>query len=70
MAKLNLNAIATRALLDNHFRADILNGHRKERISEFDLTEDERKVVLSIEADTLDQFIHHLGRWIYAIEIT
>lgn len=69
MSKLNLNAIATRALLDNHFRADILNGHRKERISEFDLTEDERTAILSIEADSLDQFIRQLGRWIYAIEI-
>ncbi len=68
MSKLNLNAIVTKALLDNQFRADILNGHRNERISEFDLTEDEKQVILAIEADNLDQFIHRLGRWMYATE--
>lgn len=69
MSKLNLNAIATRALLDINFRVEILNGHRKKRVSEFDLTEDERNAVLSIEADTIDQFIQQLGRLIYATDI-
>jgi hypothetical protein len=31
MYKENLNAIATRALLDDEFEAAILNGHRREK---------------------------------------
>lgn len=68
MSRLNLNAIATKALLDHNFQTDILNGHRKERLTEFDLSEDEKRVVLSIEAKNVDQFVTHLGNWMYAIE--
>ncbi|MCB9135747.1 MAG: hypothetical protein H6636_09990 [Anaerolineales bacterium] len=68
MSRFNLNAIATKALLDHKFQADILNGHRKERLNEFDLSDDEKRVVLSIEAKNVDQFVTRLGNWMYAIE--
>lgn len=68
MSRFNLNAIATKALLDHNFQADILNGHRKERLNEFDLSDDEKRVVLSIEAKNVDQFVTCLGNWMYAVE--
>lgn len=60
MSKLKLNAIATQALIDREFERAILNGHRKERLQEFDLTQEEIDVLMSIDAHTLDQFIHRL----------
>jgi len=63
MSKLALNAIATRALLDNEFRAAILNGHRKERISDFNLSVEDFNAVMSIEAADVGQFVRRLGRY-------
>lgn len=60
MSKLKLNAIATQALIDREFERAILNGHRKERLQEFDLTREEIDALMSIDAHTLDQFIHRL----------
>ena len=64
MLKTQLNAIATRALLEKDFSAAILNGQRKEKIVEFDLDEKEINAVLKIEAVDLDQFIRKLGKLI------
>ena len=61
MSSLQLNAIATRALLDNQFQAAILNGRRRERLSDFDLSEEEIEAVMSIEAPNVDLFIRRLG---------
>ena len=61
MLKRELNALVTKALVDSKFRADILNGHRKERLQEFSFTSAEYKTLLSIEAKTLDQFIHQIA---------
>lgn len=66
MSKLSLNAIATQALVDKNFRADILNGHRKERLNEFELSNKEIDAVLSIKAESVDQFICQLGDWMYS----
>jgi len=60
MSKLIINAIATQALLDRKFHADILNGHRKERLSKFNLGNDDLDALLAIEASNLDQFISKL----------
>jgi hypothetical protein len=68
MSRFNLNAIATKALLDHEFQVDILNGHRRERLKEFELSDDEKRVVLSIEAKNVDQFVTRLGTWMYALE--
>ncbi|HEY4717771.1 MAG TPA: hypothetical protein VJ182_02575 [Anaerolineales bacterium] len=61
MSKLKLNAIATQALLDNEFQAAILNGHVQERLSAFQLNDEEKQAVSSIQAMDLDQFIRHLS---------
>jgi hypothetical protein len=63
MSKLHLNAIVTRALVDDEFKAAILNGQRKARLAAFELTEQERNTILSIESHDLDQFIGQLERW-------
>jgi hypothetical protein len=63
-----LNAILTRALLDAQFCKDILNGKRHERISEYELTPLEKKAILSIEAENVDQFIHQITNWMYTQE--
>ena len=62
MSTLQLNAIATRALLDDEFQAAILNGHRRQRLSEFSLSKDEIEAVMSIQANDVDQFIRNLGK--------
>ena len=64
MLKTNINAIAAQALLDNKFEAAILNGKRKEKLDEFNLSEKQIKAVMAIEADDLDQFIRSLGKLI------
>jgi hypothetical protein len=61
MSKLKLNAIATQALLDNEFQAALLNGQVQDRLSAFQLNDDEVKAVMSIQAMDLDQFIRHLS---------
>ena len=70
MSTLALNAFITKALLDDKFQEDILNGQRQERIEEFNLSTDEKKTLLGIQADNLDHFIYQIERWIYSDEIT
>lgn len=60
MSQLHLNAIVTQALLDEEFRAAILNGQRRARLAAFDLTDQEREAVLSIPAHDLDGFIRQI----------
>ena len=61
MSKLKLNAIATQALLDNEFKTAVLNGHLQDRLSAFQLNDEEVQAVMSIQAMDLDQFIRHLS---------
>jgi hypothetical protein len=65
MSQLHLNAIVTQALLDDEFRAAILNGQRRARLAAFDLTDQEREVVLSIPAHDLDGFIRQIEAYTY-----
>lgn len=67
MSQLHLNAIVTQALLDEEFRAAILNGQRRARLASFDLTEQEREVVLSIPAHDLDGFIRQIEAYTYPV---
>jgi len=60
MSQLHLNAIVTQALLDEEFRAAILNGQRQARLAAFDLTDQEREAVLAIPAHDLDGFIRQI----------
>lgn len=44
------------ALTDSGFREGLLNGPRGEIVKEFGLTEEERRVALMAQADTLESF--------------
>lgn len=57
MCKLTLNAIVTRALMDEHFCQALLAGHTDEVLREFSLGEEDRWVLESVRAATLDGFV-------------
>jgi hypothetical protein len=59
-----LQAIVGTALIDKEFRQAMLNGSRDRAIEQFELSPDEREVVMSIEAGTLEQFAWQLHNWI------
>jgi hypothetical protein len=61
MTKLELNAIATRAIIDERFTAGILNGHRNDFLKDFTLPEDIHKDVMAIKAQNLMQFIQQIN---------
>ncbi len=63
MCKLTLNAVVTRALVDDQFREALLSGQTGKVLQEFPLGEEERRILGSIRADDLEGFvaqIHYL----------
>jgi hypothetical protein len=58
--KAQINAIAARALIDEEFKAGILNGTRSKKLQEYPLPETFHRAVLAIKADDLNQFIFKL----------
>lgn len=69
MSTLTLNAFITKAMLDDKFQEDILNGCCQERIDEFDLSDEEKKVILEIKAKNLEDFVHQLNQWADELEV-
>jgi hypothetical protein len=61
MTKIEINAIATRALVDKEFEAAILNGHRRERLQEFELPENVFNAIMGIKGKNIKQFIFQLN---------
>ena len=61
MTKIEINAIATRALVDKEFEAAILNGHRRERLQEFELPEKVFNAIMGIKGENIKQFIFQLN---------
>lgn len=59
-SKSHINAIATRALLDKKFQAALLNGHRREMLEQFPLSDKEQEVLLDLKVDNVDHFITRL----------
>ena len=64
MAHIALHNMVATALVDLEFCAKLLNGQRPTIITEFDLTEAEREVVLGIRADTIEEFAAGLVEWL------
>jgi len=62
MSKQHLNAIATRALVDKKFQLGVLNGQRKEMLSEFPLPDKDMRALLAMKEVSLDKFIERLGK--------
>lgn len=52
------------ALVDPTFRQALLDGHRSEVIAGFELTDEERDLVLGIQARKLDGFARVLANWL------
>lgn len=63
-----LQYLIGRAIVDKSFREQLLDGSRQQLLAEFDLTDDERLAIESIEASTLEEFACRLHRWIEAID--
>jgi hypothetical protein len=62
MASLQLNAIATRLLLDEEFRHALIHEHRGDCLSSFAINEQERRAILAIRAETSDEFLDELRK--------
>ncbi len=60
MCKLTLNAIVTRALMDERFCEALLAGQTDQVLREFPLGEEERWVLERARAATLDGFVAQL----------
>ncbi len=59
-SKVNVNAIATRALIDEDFKAGVLNGSRSQKIEEYPLPETIQQEIMNIRAKDVSQFIQGL----------
>ena len=60
VAKNQMNAIVTRALIDEDFKAGILNGTRRQKLQEYPLPDSIQEAVMDIKADDLNHFIFEL----------
>ncbi len=52
----NIDALIWRAFTDVSFREGLLNGSRARLVDAMDLTADQRRAVLAVEADSLEAF--------------
>lgn len=59
-SKSHLNAIAARTLIDEDFKAGVLNGKRSQKIQEYPLSEQVQQEVMRIRATDERQFIQGL----------
>jgi len=60
ISKSHLNAIATRTLIDEEFKAGVLNGKRSQKIQEYPLPAPVQQEVMNIRANDVRQFIQGL----------
>ena len=52
----NIDALIWRAFTDAAFQRGLLNGRRCELVDAMDLTAEEKRAVLAVEADSLEAF--------------
>ncbi len=64
MSATALQALIGTALVDREFCEELLNGKRPTLLAEFDLNDEEREVVLTIETDSIREFAIGLYEWI------
>ena len=64
MSVQQLNVLVGTAVVDPQFQEALLNGQRREMIAPFELTDEERGVVLSIQAENLQDFAQILHDWL------
>ena len=61
MTKIQINALATKALTDRNFEAAILHGQRYEQLKEFKLPVGVLDAIMQIKGENLQQFIFQLN---------
>ena len=61
MTKIEINALATKALTDRNFEAAILHGQRLEQLQEFQLPVGALDATMQIKGENLQQFIFQLN---------
>ena len=64
MSQMALQTLVGTALTDREFCNDLLNGRRHTLLTKFDLTDEEREVVLVIEAESIQEFAARLDEWL------
>ena len=64
MSQMALQTLVGTALIDPEFCNDLLNGRRHTLLTKFDLTDEEREVVLVIEAESIQEFAARLDEWL------
>ena len=68
MSQMALHTLVGTALTDPRFCHGLLNGRRHSLLAEFDLTDEEREVVLGVEAGSIQEFAVQLCEWLKAQE--
>lgn len=61
MSNYQINAIVTRALADRDFQKAILNGQRRERLQDFNLSPELEETIMSFKRGSIDQMICQLN---------
>ena len=56
MSTRRIDELVWLAFTDSIFRERLLNGHRREMVAASNLTDAERRVVLAVNADSLEAF--------------
>jgi hypothetical protein len=64
MSQLTLKRLVGLALLDREFCEGLMNGQRPVLLAGFELTEEEREVVTSLECSSMREFVGSLCAWI------
>ncbi len=66
MAYAELEEVVGRAIIDRGFRVDLLNGPRASALARFNLSPEEKQVLMSIRAESLESFAGQLSGWMDA----
>ena len=59
-----LEELIGQAIVDRELRAGLLNGQKAQLLGRFDLTPEERQVLMSIQANSLGALAQQLQSWL------
>ena len=64
MSHMALHTLVGTAVTDPEFCDTLLNGRRHTLLTDFDLTDEERKTVLAIQVESIQAFAAQLNEWL------
>ena len=64
MSDIALQSLIAHAVVDRQLCTRLLNGERQQVLAQFDLTDHERAVLSTFQADSLQTFAALLERWL------